>query len=110
MDLHLREEALGGNEKVHTIGEDREEEGASEAVKEVGGDPRTIGGEASNCGKGRLGEGESAGDVGGRGEVGNESVPEPPEFRGGVKELAIKSYQRRPAGRGGSFAWGYSNE
>ena len=101
MDLHLREEALGGNEKVRTVGEDRKEEGESEAVTEVGGDPRTRGGEASNRGKGRLGEGESAGEVGGGGEVGNEPVSKPPEFRGGVKELAIKSHRGRPAGRGG---------
>ena len=100
MDLHLGEEALGGNEKVRTIGEDGKEGGESEAVTEVGGDPRTIGEEVSNCGKGPLGEGESAGEVGGRGEVGNEPVPKPPEFRGGVKVLAIKSHRRRPAGRG----------
>jgi len=101
MDFHLGEEALGGNEKVRPIGEDRKEEGESEAVTEVGGDPQTIGGEASNCSKGCLGEGESAGEVGGRGEVGDEPVPSTPELRGGVKELAIKSHWIRPAGRGG---------
>jgi len=101
MDLHLGEEAPGGDEKVRTIGEDRKEEGESEAVTEVGGDPRAIGGETSNRGKGRLGEGESVGEVGGRGQVGNAPVPEPPEFRGGVKELAIKSHRGRPPGRGG---------
>ena len=110
MDLHLGEEGFGGNEKVRTIGEDRTGEGQSEAVTEAGGDPRTIGGEASNCSKGRLGEGKSAGEVGGRGQVGDEPVPEPPEFRRGVKELAIKSHRRRPAGRGGGpFAQGYAS-
>ena len=39
LDLHLGEEAFGGNEKVRTIGEDRKEEGESKAVTEVGGDP-----------------------------------------------------------------------
>jgi len=39
MDHHLGEEALGGNEKVRTVGEDRKEEGESEAVTKVGGDP-----------------------------------------------------------------------
>jgi len=101
MDFHLREEVFGGNEKVPTIGEDRKEEGESEAVTEVGGDPRTIGGEASNCSKGGWGKGETAGDVGGRGEVGDKPVPEPSEFWGGVKELAIKSHRRRSARRGG---------
>jgi len=56
MDFHLGEEALGGEEKLRTIGEDRKEEGESEVVTEVGGDPRTIGGLASNCSKGCLGE------------------------------------------------------
>ena len=32
VDLHLGEEAFGGNEKVGTIGEDRKVEGGSEAV------------------------------------------------------------------------------
>jgi len=101
MDFHLGQEAFGGNEKVRTLGGDRQEEGESKAVTEVGGDPRTIGGEASHCRGGRLGEGERVGEVGGRGEVGDEPVPEPPELRAGVKELAIKSHWRRPAGRGG---------
>jgi len=101
MDFHLGQESLEGDEKVRTIGENREEEGESGAVTEVGGDPRTIGGQASNCSKGRLGEGESTGEVGRRGEVGDEPVPEPSELRRGMKELAIKSHGRRPAGRRG---------
>jgi len=100
MDFHLGEEAPGGNRKGRTVAKDWKEEGESEAVTEVGGDFRTIGGEASDCSKGCLGEGESAGEVGGRGEVGDEPVPAPPELRGGVKELAIKSHRTRPAGRG----------
>ena len=75
MDFHLGEEAFGGNEKIPTIGEDRKEEGESEAVTEVGGNPRTIGGETSNRSKGRLGKGEPAGEVGGGGEVGDAPVP-----------------------------------
>jgi len=100
MDFHLGQKALGGDEKVRTIGEDGEEEGESEAMTKVGGSPRTIGGPASNCSKGRLGEGETTGEVGRRGEVGDEPVPKPSELRRGMKELAIKSHRRRPAGRG----------
>jgi len=98
VNLHLGEEVFGGNEKVRTIGEDQKEEGESEAVTEVGGDPQSIGGEAPNRSEGCLGKGESAGKVGGRGEVGDKPVTEPSELRGGVEELAIKGYRRRPAG------------
>jgi len=101
VDLHLGEEAFGGNEKVHTIGEARKEEGESEGVTEVGGNPRTIGGEPSNSSKGRLGKGEPAREVGRGGEVGDKPVTEPSELRGGVEELAIKGHQSRPAGGGG---------
>jgi len=44
--------------------------------------------------------------VGGGGEVGDEPVPEPSEFRGGVKEVAVKTDRRRPVGRGGSLCRG----
>jgi len=75
MDFHLGEETLGGNEQIPTIGEDRKEEGESKAVTEVGRDPRAIGEEASNCTKGRLGEGETAEEVGGGGEVETNQYP-----------------------------------
>jgi len=101
MDFHVGQKALGGDKKVRTIGEDREEEGESEMVAVVGADPRTIGRQASNCSKGPLGEGESMGEVGRRGEVRDEPVPKPSELRRAMKELAIKSHRRRPAGRGG---------
>jgi len=101
MDFNLEEEAFGGNEKIPTIGEDRKEEGESEVVTEVGGDPRTIRGEASNRSKGRLRKSETAGEVGGGGAVGDEPVPKPSEFTGGVKKFAVKSHRRRPVGRGG---------
>jgi len=101
MDIHLGEEAFGGSEKIPPIREDRKEERESEAVTEVGGSPRTIGGETSNCSKGCLGKGEPARQVGGGGEVGDEQVPEPSEFRGGVEEFAVKSHRGRPVSRGG---------
>jgi len=101
VDLHLGEEAFGGDEKVRPIGEDRKEEGESEVGTEVGGDPRCTGEEAPNRSKGCLGKGELAGKVGGRGEVGDKPVTEPSELRGWVEEMAIKGHQRRPACGGG---------
>ena len=89
------------DEEVRAIGEDRKEEGEGVAVTEVGGDPRTIGGEASKCSKGPLGKGTTAGEVGRRGKVGDEPVTKPPELRGRVKKLAIEGYWRRSTGSGG---------
>ena len=100
MDFHLEEETFGGSEKIPTIGEDRKEEGESKAVTEVGGDPRAIGGEASNRCKGSLGKSKTGGEVGRGGQVGDKPVPQPSELRGGVEELAVKSHRRRPVGRG----------
>jgi len=101
MDFHLGEETFGGNKKIPTVGEDRKEEGESKAVTEVGGNPRAIGGEASNRCKGCLGKSKAAGEVGGGSVVGDEPVPVPSEFRGGVKKLAVMSHRRRPVGSGG---------
>jgi len=67
---------------------------------------RTIGTEASNCSKDRLRQGKTAGEVGGGVEVGDEPVTEPSKLRGGVKELGIKSYRRRPASSGGVPVYG----
>jgi len=98
MDFHLGEKALRGNKKFCAIGEHSQEKGEGKVVPEMGGDPRTMGGEASNCGKGRLRKGKTAGEVGGGGEVGEEPVTVVSKLRGRVQKLAIKSYQRRPAG------------
>jgi len=110
MDFHLGEEAFGGDKEVRAIGEDRKEEGEGEAVTEMGGDSSTIGGEMSNCSKGRVRKGKPAGEVGGRGEVRDKPVTAQSELRGGVKELAIEGYRRGSAGSGeGPSAQGYAS-
>jgi len=65
MDFNLREKAFRGNNKVCTVREDRKQEGEGKAVTEMEVDPRTIGEVASNCSKGRLRKGKTAGAVGG---------------------------------------------